>query len=673
MTPATSQPAPAGNPPRTGRWMVVAALVGLAVLGAALAIGGGSAAGVIPGLTDPGALTRWGLPIAKVALNAASAVTVGFVLLAVLLPARRQELGRDALLAMRGAAISALVWAAAAAAVHVLTLSDLLGLPLQEALAGQSAITYTASTAQGQAYAAVFVLALAIVPAARLTIGHGGAVAVLCLAVGTLIPPALAGHAGTGDYHHSAQLSLLIHIAAMALWLGGLVAVSWYAARRGPELARVLRAYSPIALGCFVLIAASGVLNSWVRLSSLADLVTSAYGWLLLGKIAVLVALGVAGSRHRARTLPAVGAGRRGSFRRLAAGEIVVMATALGLAVALSRTPPPVPDDPGRISAARALLGFPIPPEPTLGRLISEFYPDAVFGIGCLAAVLLYLAGVHRLRRRGDRWPLGRTASWLVGVGLIAFVQLSGLMTYGMIMMSVHMVQHLILMMVCPIFLVLGGPATLALRALAPAPRGERGLREYLLAIFHSRVVRFLTHPLVALALFVSGPFMVYFTGLFEIAMRDHTYHTLMSLHFLISGYIFYEMLLGIDPLPKRPHYLARMGLQFAALVFHATFGLALMQSARLIAASYYRVLAADVGWLPDLLETQRLAGAITWGFSELPGLLVLGVLLFQWSRSDEREARRFDRREKDAEAQRAAYNAYLARLNERAQRHHAD
>lgn len=673
MTPATRLPAPAGNPPRTGRWMIVAALVGLAVLGAALAIGGGGAAGVIPGLTDPGAPTRWGLPIAKVVLNAASAVTVGFVLLAVLLPARRQELGRDALLAMRGAAISALVWAAAAAAVHVLTLSDLLGLPLREALAGQSAITYTASTAQGQAYAAVFVLALAIVPAARLTIGHGGAVAVLCLAVGTLIPPALTGHAGTGDYHHSAQLSLLIHVAAMALWLGGLVAVSWYAARRGPELARVLRAYSPIALGCFVLIAASGVLNSWVRLSSLADLVTSAYGWLLLGKIAVLVALGVVGSRHRARTLPAVGSGRRGSFRRLAAGEIVVMATALGLAVALSRTPPPVPDDPGRISAARALLGFPIPAEPTLGRLISEFYPDAVFGIGCLAAVLLYLAGVHRLRRRGDRWPLGRTASWLVGVGLIAFVQLSGLMTYGMIMMSVHMVQHLILMMVCPIFLVLGGPATLALRSLAPAPRGERGLREYLLAIFHSRVVRFLTHPLVALALFVSGPFMVYFTGLFEIAMRDHTYHTLMSLHFLISGYIFYEMLLGIDPLPKRPHYLARMGLQFAALVFHATFGLALMQSARLIAASYYRVLAADVGWLPDLLETQRLAGAITWGFSELPGLLVLGVLLFQWSRSDEREARRFDRREKDAEAQRAAYNTYLARLNERAQRHHAD
>lgn len=670
MATATRHSTTADDAPGTWRWVVGSALVAVGILIAALAVGGGGAAGVIPGLTDPGELTRWGLPVAKIVLNAASAVTIGYILLAVALPPRRQELGRDALVAMRAAAITALVWAAAAVAVHLLTLSDLLGLPLGEAMAGQSLLTYTASTVQGQAYAAVFVLALAIVPAARLTLGHGGAIAVLCLAIGTLIPPALTGHAGSGDYHHSAQISLLIHVGAMALWLGGLVAVSWYAAQRGRELARVLRTYSPVALGCFVLVAASGVLNSWVRISSVGDLVTTAYGWLLLGKVAALITLGYFGARHRARTLPAVNAGRRGAFRRLAAGEVLVMAAALGLAVALSRTPPPVPDDPGLLSAARALLGYPIPPEPSPWRLISQVYPDALFALGCLAAVLLYLGGLHRLRRRGDRWPPGRTVAWLTGVGLVAFVQLSGLMTYGMTMLSVHMVQHLILMMVCPIFLVLGGPVTLALRALAPAPRGERGLREWLLLITHSRVVRFVTHPLVALALFVSGPFIVYFTGLFEAAMRDHTGHTLMSLHFLITGYIFYEVLLGIDPLPRRPHYLARMGLQFAALVFHALFGLALMESARLIAGSYYRVLATDIAWLPDLLETQRLAGSITWGFSELPGLIVLGVLLFQWSRSDEREARRFDRREADAEAKRAAYNDYLARLDERARRH---
>ena len=652
--------------PATWRWAAAATVVALGVLVAALLAGGGGTAAAVPGLPDPGTLTRWGLPVAKTVLNGASVIAVGFVALAVMLPAPDDQLGRDALVAMRKAAIAAVVWAAAAATVHVLTLSDLLGLPLTEALTAESFVSYTSSTEQGQAYAMVFVLALALIPAARLTLGHGGAIAVLCLALAALIPPTLAGHAGSGDYHTSAQVSLLVHVVAMAVWVGGLIAVSSYAAGRGRELARVARTYSTVALGCYVMVAASGLMNAWVRLSSITDLVSTWYGWLVLGKMAALVALGFFGVRHRERTLPAVDAGRRGAFRRLAAGEVAIMAAAIGLAVALSRTEPPVPDDPGRISVARSLLGFPIPPEPTVWRLITQWYPDAVFTLGCFAAVLLYLAGIWRLRRRGDRWPVGRTVAWLSGVGLVAFVQTSGLMTYGMTMLSVHMTQHLILMMVCPVLLVLGGPVTLALRAISPAPRGQRGPREWLLAVMQSTAVRVLTHPLVALALFVSGPFVVYFTGLFETAMRNHNGHTLMSLHFLLTGYLFYEVLVGIDPLPKRPPYLARIGLQFAAIVFHTLFGLALMESARLIAGSYYRTLATDIAWLPEALADQRLAGQISWGASELPGLAILVLLLYQWSRSDEREARRFDRREGDAEAQRTAYNDYLARLNRR-------
>ncbi|MPZ63649.1 MAG: copper resistance protein CopD, partial [Propionibacteriales bacterium] len=382
----------------------------------------------------------------------------------------------------------------------------------------------------------------------------------------------------------------------------------------------------------------------------------TAYGWLLLGKVAALAALGCFGARHRARTIPALDAGQRGAFRRLAAGEVAVMAAAMGLAVALSRTTPPVPEDPGEVTLARSVLNFPVPPEPNLWRLISQIYPDAAFAIGCLAALGLYLAGVQNLRRRGDHWPIGRTTAWVLGVGLIGFVQLSGLMSYGMTMLSVHMVQHLVLMLVSPVLLVFGGPVTLTLRVLAPAPRRELGLRERLLALMHSWPVRVLTHPLVALALFVSGPFIVYFSGLFEAAMGDHHGHTLMSLYFLLTGYLFYEVLLGIDPLPKRPRYLARVGLQIAAIVFHAVFGLALMESGRLIAGDYYRLLASDIEWLPELLADQRLAGSITWAFSALPGLAVIVVLLLQWSRSDEREARRFDRREGDAEAQRQEY-----------------
>ena len=668
----SSPPRPVLAVPSTRRWGLTAAAVSLAVLLAALALGGGTAEAV-PGLPDPGGLTRWGLPVAKVVLDGASAVTVGMLALAVMLPARRGEMGRDALLAMRAAAIAAVVWAAAAGVVHLLTLSDLVGQPLRDALAGDAFASYTGSVPQGKAYASVVVLALVIVPAARLTLSRGGAIAVLCLGIGTLIPPALTGHSATGDYHHSAVTSLIVHLVGMAVWVGGLVAVSWYAAGGGTHLARVARAYSPIALACFVMVGASGVLNAWVRIPSLGDLVTTAYGAMVLAKVAALVALGVFGRAHRRRSLGGLDAGRSGAFRRLAAGEVVVMGVGMALGVALSRTPPPRPVDELPMTAVRELIGFPIPPEPTALRLLTQTYPEALFVIGCLAAVLLYLGGVWRLRVRGDPWPVGRTIAWLLGVGSIALVQLTGFMTYGMTMLSVHMGQHLVLMMVSPVLLELGGPVTLALRAIRPARRGETGPREWLLAATQSRVVRILTHPLVALAIFVSGPFVTYFTGLFEYAMRNHTAHLLMSVHFVLAGYLFYEVIIGIDPLPKRPPYVARVGLQFAVIVVHAFFGLALMESARLIAGDYYRQLASEIPWLPEPLADQVLAGQLSWGFGEIPGLLVFGALFVQWYRSDEREARRFDRREGDTEAERTAYNAYLARLDARSRGNDAD
>ena len=119
---------------------------------------------------------------------------------------------------------------------------------LWDALTGTAIASYTASVAQGRAYAAVFILALALVAAARLTLGSGGSLALLCLGIGTLVPPTLTGHSATGDYHHSAAASLLIHVVGVTLWVGGLVAVAWYASQRGAYLGRVARSYSTLAL-----------------------------------------------------------------------------------------------------------------------------------------------------------------------------------------------------------------------------------------------------------------------------------------------------------------------------------------------------------------------------------------------------------------------------------------
>jgi len=649
--------------PATPRWALSAAGVSLAVLLLGLALSGAGTSTEVIGLAAPGGLTQWGLPIAKLLMDASATVTVGFLLLAVLLPPDKGELGREALQSLRIAAVSALVWAASAAAVHLLTLSDLLGVPIWGALKGSAFQSFTTSVAQGRALAVVVILALMLAVSARLTLGYGGAVAVLLLGIGTLVPPGLTGHSSTGDYHNSAAVSLLVHVVGVALWVGGLVAVSWYAAGRGRALARVAPAYSAIALACFVAVAASGVINAWLRLGSPLDLLTTPYGGVLTFKIVGISVLFWYGLRNRRRTLRSVVAGRPGAFRRLAAGEIAVMGATIALAVVLSRLPPPAPNVVQAATHARDLLGFAAPPEPTLWRFVTEFYPDGFFGLACLAAVLLYGAGLLRLRRRGDRWPIGRTISWFVGVALVAFVTLSGLMTYGMLMLSVHMTQHMLLSMVAPVFLVLGGPITLALRAIRPAPRGQRGAREVLLAVVHSAPVRFLTHPVLVWVLFVSATFGTYFTPLFEFAMRNHTAHIAMHVHFLLVGYLFAEVIMGIDPLPKRPAYPLRIFMVFAAMAFHAFFGVAFMSSANLIAGSWYRELAADVAWLPNPLDDQQIAGGIAWGFGEIPTLLMVGVVFVQWYRSDEREARRKERAG-TSEAELKAYNAYLSRMS---------
>jgi len=402
-----------------------------------------------------------------------------------------------------------------------------------------------------------------------------------------------------------------------------------------------------------------------VRLPAPAALVTPAYGRLVLLKSVLLLVLVWAGSRHRTGTLRDLDAGRPRAFTRLAIGEIVVMAATMGLAVALGRTEPPVPEEIENASRVREVLGFAPPADaPTLGSYVTDVYPDAMFALITLAMTLLYVGGVVRLRRRGDRWPVGRTVAWLLGTAILAFATLSGVMTYGMMLLSVHMTQHMVLAMLVPVLLVLGAPITLALRAIPPARRGQIGPRERILGFLNSRFVRFVTHPIVAFTIFVTAAPMVYFSGLFEYAMFNHTGHMLMALHFLLGGYLFYEVVIGTDPLPSRPGYPIRIMMVLAAAGFHAFFAVGFMESARLIAGDYYALLSSEIAWLPETLADQRAAGSITWGFGEIPALIVLIALVVQWSRSDERESRRRDRKETDPELEQ--YNAYLAALAER-------
>ncbi|MFD0478171.1 cytochrome c oxidase assembly protein [Nonomuraea thailandensis] len=285
-----------------------------------------------------------------------------------------------------------------------------------------------------------------------------------------------------------------------------------------------------------------------------------------------------------------------------------------------------------------------------------------------VAAVLagLYGAGLVRLRRRGDRWSWGRTASWYIGVALLVFCTQSGLARYAKVMFDVHMIEHMTLSMVVPIFLVLGGPVTLALRALKPAARrGDRGPREWITTILHSRFTKVVTHPVVATAIFVASTYALYFTPLFESAMNEHLGHIWMTLHFLISGCLFFWVIIGVDPGPNRLPYVGRLLMLFVTMPFHAFFGIALMMMGSVIASGWYEQLGRT--WGDTLLQTQRDGGAIAWGFGEIPTLIVLLAIAVQWYKDDDRQARRADRRADrtgGGDPELDSYNAYLSRLN---------
>ncbi|MFE4367999.1 cytochrome c oxidase assembly protein [Streptomyces sp. NPDC056835] len=301
----------------------------------------------------------------------------------------------------------------------------------------------------------------------------------------------------------------------------------------------------------------------------------------------------------------------------------------------------------------------------TLGRAL-EFSPDLFFLIGCLLGLVLYGWGVLRLRRRGDSWPVGRTVAFVIGVLTVALVMCTKLNDYGMVMFSVHMVQHMIISMVSPILLLLGAPVTLALRALPVAGRGRKGPRELLLAVLHSRYVRIVTHPAFTIPLFIASLYGLYFTPLFDFLMGSKTGHIAMMVHFLAVGLVFFWPIMGVDPGPHRPGYVMRMLELFAGMPFHAFFGIALMMASEPM-VSAYRDPPASLGI--DALTDQNAAGGIAWAFSEIPSVLVLLALVFQWYRSEQRQAKRSDRAaDRDGDKELAAYNAYLASLQARGQ-----
>ncbi|CAB4908537.1 unannotated protein [freshwater metagenome] len=657
--------------------LTAAVVISLAIVAllATLTLTGGGYTPAADGLPDPGPVVSWGLPIVRFSTDIAAALTVGWLVSAAFLaPSSRDgvvsQTGRGDLL--RGVSAAA-AWALLSIVQLFFTLALVLGVPLSRALSPGIAGTYAMDIPQTRSLAIVAIVVTVVAIGAALTSTTGLTAFWLIIAVGACALPALSGH-GSGLGDHALAISAgITHIIAAVLWLGPLIAIITHgiitrAGKGSFNVASAARKFAVLALICVLLLAASGLANAYTRLDNVAQLWTTGYGQVVLLKVFLLVVLVLIAAVIRKRLIPHLpdgqSPGSRSAFIRWISVEIalITVSFALGVTLALSAYPRVETRLP---TIGETLLGFLYPLAPTWEALAFGFRLEPVFFIGALVAGGLYLAGVIRLLRRGDRWPWGRTVAWLIGLVIVIWTTSGGIATYAQVSVGWHMVQHMTMTMLAPIMLVLGAPATLALRALHTAKGPERGPREWLMWFLHTPLMKLLTNPIFVLAIYVLGLYGLYFTGLFGWLMGSHVGHIAMEVHFLASGYLFAWIIIGIDPRPRPLAYWARFVILLVALALHALFAVVIMMGNTPLGIEWFGMVRPP--WIPDPLADTRFGGGVAWGLGEIPTLILLVVLVIQWSRADDREARRIDRQaDRDDDAELRAYNDYLAGLNSR-------
>ncbi|WP_454129370.1 cytochrome c oxidase assembly protein [Microbacterium aurum] len=643
--------------------LVVAAL---AALIAGLAYGGGAAPLL---LLDPGPIVRWGLPVATLAVNLSAATMLGALVLA-LFALRAGERPFDT--ALDAASVGAAIFTVASGTTAFLTFVSVIPTtPNAGAEFGGQLGRFLVDTELGRAWSLTTIAGAALTVLTFAVRGWTSTLIVAVLAAASLVPIATQGHSGEESGHNTAVVSLALHIIAAAVWLGGvLLLVVLRPQLDRVALSHVLTRYSSIALAAFVVVALSGVARAAVGLLTWENLL-SPYGAILAVKVVALLAIGALGARYRRGLIGRIGA-QNGTadvatrrFWGLIALELAFMGIASGAAVALSRTPPPVDTTIVDQTPAIILTGSPLPPELTLERWFTQWDIDLLWAFAVGFGLFFYLAGVWRLHRRGDRWPLYRTILWVCGMLLLLWVTSGPINAYQDYLFSIHMVGHMLLSMAIPMLLVFGAPVTLASRAIAKRGDGTRGGREWILWAVHTPFARVITHPLFAAAMFIGSLWAFYYTDLFRWTLYDHLGHEWMVAHFLISGYLFVQSLVGIDPVPLRYPYPFRLLTLIGVMAMHAFFGIAIMMSTGLFVAEWFGSMGRTWGDPP--LVDQYTGGGIAWSIGEIPTLILAITVAIQWSRSDDRAQRRSDRHaDRTGDAELEEYNARLAALAER-------
>jgi len=623
-----------------------------------LAIGGGADP---LQFSDPGPIIRYGTPMAKGLMNLSMAIAIGSLVLAAFAANDKSVVLRKLL---NLAAVSAAVWAVIGSVHFLLSFISVSGASFSlEASFSQGLLVYATEIELGISLALNLLAALAIATLALMVSSLTGTLLTAALGLASLIPLALIGHASGTKDHSLAVNSLGMHLVGIVIWVGGLIAL--YAIR--PELKGsskpIAQRFSSLALVSFVLVGISGIGSTYVRIPDIQSL-ASPYGLLLALKVSFLIGLGVFGAVYRKGILEKID--QKGSFFKLALLEISIMGLAIGTGTALARTAPPV--DQGAFitpTPAQLLTGEYLPPELTLETFFTVSKVDILWLVIAIWAMGAYLVGVRVLKNRGDSWPVARTASWLLGMSLLIFTTSGSLNAYQEYLFSVHMIAHMSLTMAIPVLLVPGAPVTLLMRAVQKRSDESKGVREWVLWAVHTKPAMFIAHPGFAAVNFAASLVIFYFTPIFDWATREHIGHQWMIVHFLITGYLFVQSLIGIDPGPARVSYPFRLVTLIAVMAFHAFFGVALMTGSGLLLPDWFGAMGRTWGLSP--LEDQQQGGAIAWGIGELPTIALAIIVSWQWFKSDRRDSVRLDRASNRTGNQDLdSYNQMLDRINQR-------
>ena len=447
-------------------------LLAIITFSIALIYGGAAWAPSLEGIPDSGQATSWVLQFAIFAHVIFGLRVFGLLVTwTFLAPTFGETITRDGRAAVLHASSIAALWSGAAVIAALTTMANILGVPFKSVF-GQGFIgTYLMALPPSRSYMMTASMALGI-SIAGIFFASLNSIAILAALAGAgIAAPLLNSHAASLGDHSLALTSSVTHGLSMSAWVGCLWAMTSFV--KAKDL-KVVARFSTLAGTSVAVLAISGVAASYARLDSISDLWLSRYGQLVVLKILLFAFLMLLAVRIRA-TLTS-----QGNLVGFLAIESSIMAIAIGVGVALHSTPMSRASDPLN-SASEEILGYAFPPAPSFSSVVFGWHPEWFMLSASLVAAALYSIGVIRVKRNQIRWSTLRTISFMTGIGVVIWTTCAGVSRYAQVSFEYHMIQHMVLSMVAPIFIALSTPVTLALRALpAQKTSDHRSAREWI-------------------------------------------------------------------------------------------------------------------------------------------------------------------------------------------------